>query len=130
MDAQKINLNAVYRVHWLRAKAQKTWWIEEIQCLQVEMESAVRYFQYQKRFWLEKQKLIEPQSQPGHAAWAVRQSALWNSMAMQAHSRFCDLLKSDPPHDFAKVMRPRSDGLPFFLRFLISSRYLCSSSFD
>ena len=41
IDAQQINLNVVYRVHWLRAKAQKTRWIEELQCLQVEMESAV-----------------------------------------------------------------------------------------
>jgi hypothetical protein len=32
---------AVYCVHWLRAKAQKMQWIEELQCLQVEMDSAV-----------------------------------------------------------------------------------------
>jgi len=99
-----INLNAVYRVHWLRAKAQKTWWIEELQCLQVEVESAVRFFQHQEQYWQGKQDLIEPQSQPGHAAWAARQSAMWHSMAMQADSRFNDLLNSYPPPDFAKVI--------------------------
>ena len=58
MDAQQINLNAVYRVHWLKAKAQKTRWIKELQCLQVEMESTVRFFQHQEQFWQEKQEAI------------------------------------------------------------------------
>ncbi|KAF8262212.1 hypothetical protein EI94DRAFT_1603313 [Lactarius quietus] len=43
-----------YRVHWLRAKAQKMRWIEELQCLQVEMESAVRFFRHQAQFWQSK----------------------------------------------------------------------------
>ncbi|KAH9016578.1 hypothetical protein EDB84DRAFT_1249850, partial [Lactarius hengduanensis] len=77
-----------YRVHWLRAKAQKMRWIEELQCLQVEMESAVRFFRHQEQFWQEKQELIDPQSQPGHAVWAARQSAMWGSMAIQAGSKF------------------------------------------
>ena len=106
--------NAVYRVHWLRAKAQKTRWIEELQCLQVEMESAIRFFQFQEKSWQEKRGLIEPRSQPGHASWAARQSAMWNSMATQARSTFNDLLKSHPPPDFAKVVRPSSDGLPSY----------------
>src|SRR6266849_2662780 len=106
-----LNLNAVYRVHWLRAKAQKEWWIEELQCLQVEMESAIRFFQYQEQSWRKKKELIEPQSQPGHAAWAARQCTVWNLMAMQADTRFNDLLKSHPPPDFAKVTRPHSNRL-------------------
>jgi hypothetical protein len=108
----KINLYAVYQVHWLRAKAQKTRWIEELQCLQVEMESAVRYFHHQEQYWQEKQMIIAPQSQPGHAAWAARQSAMWHSMAMQAESKFNDLLKSYPPPEFAKVIPPYSIRLP------------------
>ena len=112
MDAQQINLIAVYRVHWLRAKAQKARWIEELQCLQVEMESAVRFFQHQERFWKDKQEPVDPQSQPGHAAWAARQSAMWHSMAMQADSRFNNLLKSHPPPDFAEVERPHFNRLP------------------
>ncbi|KAH9048382.1 hypothetical protein EDB84DRAFT_1434385 [Lactarius hengduanensis] len=98
-----------YRVHWLRAKAQKMRWIEELQCLQVEMESAVRFFRHQEQFWQEKQELIDPQSQPGHAVWAARQSAMWGSMAIQAGSKFSALLKSDPPPEFAKVLlRPQT----------------------
>ncbi|KAH8991306.1 hypothetical protein EDB86DRAFT_2806701 [Lactarius hatsudake] len=63
-------------LHWLQAKAQKMRWIEELQCLQVKMESAVRFFKHQEQSWQAKQELIEPQFQPGHAAWAVRQSAM------------------------------------------------------
>ncbi|KAH8993769.1 hypothetical protein EDB92DRAFT_1815425 [Lactarius akahatsu] len=87
---------------WKTAKAQKMWWIEELQCLQVEMESAVRFFKHQEQSWQAKQELIEPQSQPGHAAWAARQSTMWSSMAIQAGSKFTTLLKSSP--EFAKVL--------------------------
>ena len=76
MHAQQVKLNAVYRVHWLRAKAQKTRWIEELQCLLVEMESAVRYFRHQEKFWQEKEEFIEPQLQPRHAAWVARQGTM------------------------------------------------------
>ena len=112
--AERINLNAVYRVHWLRAKAQKTRWIEELQCLQVEMESALRFFQHQERFWQEKQELIEPRSQPGHTAWAAKQSAMWHLMAMQADSKFSALLESHPPPDFAMVVWPDSNEFTSF----------------
>ncbi|KAF8274185.1 hypothetical protein EI94DRAFT_1562258 [Lactarius quietus] len=43
-----------FRVHWLQAKAQKMRWVEELQCLQVEMELAVRYFKHQERAWKDK----------------------------------------------------------------------------
>jgi hypothetical protein len=82
-------------------------WIEELQCLQVEMESAARFFKYQERFWREKLKLIEPQSQPGHAAWAERQSSMWSLMAIQAELKFTALLRSKPPPEFAVVLKPQ-----------------------
>jgi hypothetical protein len=104
--SKSLILFEVYRVHWLRAKAQKMRWIEELQCLQVEMESAVRFFTHQEQFWKEKRKVVEPQLQPGHDAWAARQSAMWCSMAVRAKSAFNTLLKSHPPPEFAKVMRP------------------------
>jgi hypothetical protein len=81
-------------------------WIEELQCLQVEMESAVRYFRHQEQIWEEKGMLIDLQSKPGHVVWAARQSAMWHSMATQAESKFTTLLRDDPPPEFAKVLRP------------------------
>jgi hypothetical protein len=106
--SRKLTLNTVYRVHWLRAKAQQMRWIEELQCLQVEMESAVRFFRHQEQVWQGKGEFIEPQSQPGHVVWAARQSAMWSSMAVQAESKFTTLLKRDPPPAFAKVLRPQT----------------------
>jgi hypothetical protein len=38
MDVQQISLNAVYQVHWLKAKNQKTRWIEELQSHQEAKE--------------------------------------------------------------------------------------------
>ena len=71
------------------------------------MESAVRFFRYQGQFWRAKE-VIDPQSWPGHAAWAARQSAMWCSLATQAESKFATLLKNDPPPKFAKVLWPQS----------------------
>ena len=103
---RNVTFHAVFRVHWLRAKAQKTRWIEELQCLQVEMESAIRYFRHQEQVWKGRGEIIDSRSQPGHAAWAAKQSAMWCSMAIHAHSRFTTLLEDDPPPGFAKVSRP------------------------
>ena len=83
-------------------------WIEELQCLQVEMESAVRYFRHQEQVWKGRGEIIDSRSQPGHTAWAAKQSAMWYSMAIHAHSTFTTLLGNDPPPEFAKVLRPNS----------------------
>ena len=92
-----VTFHLVYRVHWLRAKAQKMRWVEELQCLQVEMESAVRFFRYQRQIWHAKEEVIGFQLQPGHVAWAARQSAMWCSLATQAESKLSTLLKYNPP---------------------------------
>ena len=92
--------------------------IEELQCLQVEMESAVRFFRHQGRFWEEKRKLIEDQSQPGHLAWAARQRAMWCSMATQAELKFTALLKNDLPPEFARVFKPTVQPDPNQITFV------------
>jgi hypothetical protein len=106
--SRNVTIDVVFRVHWLRAKAQKMRWIEELQCLQVEMESAIRYFTHQEQMWQKRGAIVDPQSQPGHSAWAARQSAMWHSMAAQAESKFTTLLRHDPPPQFAKVLPPQS----------------------
>jgi hypothetical protein len=103
-----VTFGLVYRVHWLCPKAQKMRWIEELQCLQVEMGSAVRFFVHQHQFWCAKGEAIDSQLNPGHAAWAAGQSQMWRSMADQAESIFIMLLENDPPPEFAKVSRPHT----------------------
>jgi hypothetical protein len=72
------------------------------------MESAVRFFRNQEGAWRAKEEAINTHSQPGHAAWAARQSTMWNSMAIQAESKFSTLLENNPPPEFAKVILPQS----------------------
>jgi hypothetical protein len=108
MHSMNVSFGSVYRVHWLHSKSQKMRWIEELQCLQVEMGSAVRFFVHQQQFWHAKGEAIDSQLNPGHAAWAARQSQMWCSMANQAESIFATILKNDPPPDFAKVSSPHS----------------------
>jgi hypothetical protein len=91
-----VTFKAVYRVHWLCAKAQKMQWIEELQCLQVEMESAIRFFEHQEQVWCTKEKGTVSESQPGHAAWAARQSAMWHAMATNAESNVCHFAQQGP----------------------------------
>jgi hypothetical protein len=61
--------------------------------------------------WKEKQELVADQSQPGHTAWAARQSTMWRSMAVHANSKFATLLKSHPPPEFAQVIPPDNISL-------------------
>ncbi|KAF8262963.1 hypothetical protein EI94DRAFT_1599917, partial [Lactarius quietus] len=60
--------------------------------------------------WKDKGEIIDSQSQPGHATWVARQSAMWHSMADQAEFTFTALLRSDPPPEFAKVLWPQSSA--------------------
>ena len=74
------------------------------------MESAIRFFRHQEGVWHAKEGVINSHSQPGHTAWAARQSAMWDSMAIQAESKFSTLLENNPPPEFAKVLRPQSSA--------------------
>ena len=85
-------------------------WVEELQCLQVEMKSAVRFFRHQEGVWHVKEEITDSHSRPGHSVWAARQSAMWKSMAVQAESKFATLLEKYPPPKFAKVLGPQSSA--------------------
>jgi hypothetical protein len=71
------------------------------------MGSAIRFFVHQEQVWQEKEEAIDSRSQPGHAAWASKQSEMWHSLANQAESKFSMLLKNDVPPEFAKVSSPQ-----------------------
>ncbi len=64
-------------------------WIEELQCLQVEMVSAIRFFKHEEELWRTKHELSDIQSKPGHASWAVRQSTMWCSMGAYSDFQKC-----------------------------------------
>jgi hypothetical protein len=46
-----VNQDAVYRVHWLKAKARRDRWSEESTLLSFEMDWVLNYFQTQAARW-------------------------------------------------------------------------------
>jgi hypothetical protein len=77
---------AVQRVHWLRARAQKSRWNEEVILLQYEMEWAVRYFLHHSHQWRVRAQAAEVTA--GQAAYGFRQAASWQSLAGRAEAQF------------------------------------------
>ena len=75
----------VYRVNWLRAKARKERWEEEIELVRCEMDWTVNCFQHHERIWRER---AEGADGPGHRAYAWKQWAMWNEWVGMAETRF------------------------------------------
>lgn len=76
---------AVNRVHFLRARAQKERWTEELLLVRHEMDWTVRYFQHQAEMW--KARAIASAA-AGPAAYALRKAAMWDEMVWFTEARF------------------------------------------
>ncbi|KAF8799518.1 hypothetical protein BYT27DRAFT_7007088, partial [Phlegmacium glaucopus] len=73
------------RVHWLRARAQKLRWQEELILVTYEMQWTVRYF-VQARQW---EAVAENACvSAGARAYAARQETTWQRVALAADSSF------------------------------------------
>lgn len=79
---------AVNRVHWIRARAQKNRWDEELTLTAYEMQWTVRYFQHRAGKWQEWGTQAEDANKPGPAAYAARKIAMWTNMAQHADIQF------------------------------------------
>ncbi|KAF8809995.1 hypothetical protein BYT27DRAFT_7092678, partial [Phlegmacium glaucopus] len=77
----------VYRVHWLRARAQLHRWKEEVALTRNEMHWAINYFTFWKRQWLAWQS-SQGNLTHGHQAYAERQKAMWEEMGQHASRLF------------------------------------------
>jgi hypothetical protein len=83
---------SVYRVNWLRAKARKERWEEEIELVVSEMGWTIKCFQYHERVWRERAEKMEG---PGHIAYAWKQSSIWGKWAKRAEETFGGLEGSE-----------------------------------
>jgi hypothetical protein len=81
-----IDIHEVQRVHWIRARAQKHRWEEELILVQYEMEWTTRSFLHKAREW--QNRFEEPNIDPGPKAYAARQSSQWRRMACDADRLF------------------------------------------
>jgi hypothetical protein len=78
--------NVVQRVHWLRARAQKNRWQEELMLVGYEMEWTTRYFLHRAEKW--QAQLGDENLQAGPKAYAARQAAQWGDLASDAEQAF------------------------------------------
>ena len=88
--------SVVQRVHWLRARAQKNRWQEELTLVGYEMEWTTRYFLHKAGMW---QEQLGDQTLPGPKAYAARQSAQWGNLASDAERAFRNVNR-----EYKKVM--------------------------
>ncbi|KAF9529536.1 hypothetical protein CPB83DRAFT_764683, partial [Crepidotus variabilis] len=76
----------VYRVHWLKSRAQAMRWQEELKITRNEMEWTTRYFLYRAEQWRVWAGCNDNSS--GHVAYARRQADMWFQFLLSAQSRF------------------------------------------
>lgn len=76
----------VRRVHWLRARAQKNRWEEELLLVTYEMQWTVRYFIHYGNMW--QSALDDPNITEGAKAYATRQQTMWKTLAFRADKAF------------------------------------------
>jgi len=81
------NSCVVYRVHWLKGRAQKQRWEEELQITKNEMEWVTRFFFFKGREW---NRWLESCQSPSasHIAYAKRQMDMWDELGRQAYAEF------------------------------------------
>jgi len=75
----------VYRVNWLRAKARKERWEEEMELVVGEMSWTVNCFKHHERAW--KQRGEEGKGL-GETAYAWKQKSMWGKWVKLAEDAF------------------------------------------
>ena len=75
----------VYRVNWLRAKARKERWEEEMELVTSEMDWTTNCFQHHEELWKQR---AEKTTSPGHKAYAWKQGSTWETWAKRAEETF------------------------------------------
>ena len=93
----------VYRLHWLRARARKHRWQEELLLTKYEMQWTVRFFMYMARLWQTRRDL--PSSTPNKRAYAEERISMWNDMGRTADVAFS---KVNPSHTRIWMAVPHS----------------------
>lgn len=82
--------STVYRVNWLRAKAQFKRWEEEHNLVGHEMVWTVKYFKYCQLEWEGRSNRVDDDREgaTGLTAYAAKQAALWGTFAEIGMTRF------------------------------------------
>lgn len=77
------------RVHWLFARAMKMRWAEELILVRHEMVWTWMFYTNRAREWTGwADRAVGDEVFEGHEAYARKQAALWNKLAVTAHTHF------------------------------------------
>ncbi|KIK24178.1 hypothetical protein PISMIDRAFT_62507, partial [Pisolithus microcarpus 441] len=74
-----------YRINWLKARARRDRWKEEVSLVRHEMLWTVLWFEYHKNMWEER---ALQSMEPGKEAYAKKQMGLWSDFANKARLMF------------------------------------------
>ncbi|KIK18133.1 hypothetical protein PISMIDRAFT_110102, partial [Pisolithus microcarpus 441] len=93
MDGGKSQLNVedgglmeeFYRINWLKARARRDRWKEEVSLVRHEMLWTVLWFEYHKNMW--EQRALQL-TEPGKEAYARKQMVLWSDFANKTRLMF------------------------------------------
>ncbi|KAG1901338.1 uncharacterized protein F5891DRAFT_1187617 [Suillus fuscotomentosus] len=80
-----------YRVHWLRAKALRDRWREEMLLVKLEMDWTCKFFLWKTTQWGDHMQESLEKCLPGHGCYAGRQSQMYSLLAQDAQAAFQDL---------------------------------------
>ncbi|KAG1800537.1 hypothetical protein EV424DRAFT_1332098 [Suillus variegatus] len=77
--------------HWLRAKALRDRWREEMLLVKLEMDWTCKFFLWKTTQWGEHMQESLEKRLPGHGCYAGRQSQMYSLLAQDAQAAFQDL---------------------------------------
>jgi hypothetical protein len=85
-----IELSPVQRVHWLRARAQKMRWHEEVTLTTYEMQWTARYFMHMSKKWskVRDTSAEEVTTGRGALAYAKRKQSTWEHLTLKSDRTF------------------------------------------
>lgn len=86
----------VYRVNWLRAKAAKDRWTEELELVEAEFQWTVNFFQTKAGSWEALRNSSEEEGRAGGVCYAARQTAMYARLRDQCKTAWEEVSKSSP----------------------------------
>ncbi len=87
------SITSVFRVHWLRARAQRGRWAEELVLVKNEMKWTVNFYMYMAETWQQRRDTFgaTPSTDRitrGSRAFAERQLSIWNNLGEVSERAF------------------------------------------
>ncbi|KAG1851428.1 hypothetical protein DFJ58DRAFT_638866, partial [Suillus subalutaceus] len=80
--------DTVYRVHWLRAKAMRDRWAEEMLLVKHKMDWTCDFFLHKAENWIHLGNISRQVHKEGHLGYAVRQCKIYQCLYAEASHAF------------------------------------------